>query len=79
MTELTPPMQWYPSVGGWPTAPKVCNARGCTIVKCRWTNISLAKRSEVVNPTVKAASLSIEDFLKAVTAGYPHKVPGRSP
>ena len=68
MAEQDPPQPWYPSVAGVPTLPKEQRSDGVKVISaCNWTNVGLAK--EPINRTVQAASLSPEQFAKAVTAG----------
>lgn len=68
LTEQQPPKQWYPSIGGR-SGPKDTDAKGrSTITKVVWTNVGFA--NEPVNRTVKSVSLTHDEFLKAVTAGY---------
>jgi len=70
LTAQTPAKRWYPSVGGRvDPSGKTCRDGTCVVKAVLWTNIGFAK--EPVNRTVKAVSLlPLDDFLKAVTAGY---------
>ena len=67
MTGQTPPMPWFPSVAGrFPVREQ--DGRGAKVVKVMWNNIGISR--EPINHAVKPVSLTPDEFMKAVTAGY---------
>lgn len=72
-TEQTPPMPWYPSVGGRPThKAKVWDKEhGChtnVILKCDWKNLAFAREAQ--NRAVPAVQLMpYAEFAKGVILG----------